>query len=231
MTAEALVAIHGVEKHYASGGITTSVLRGIDLTIERGDFVAIMGPSGSGKSTLLNLVGGLDRPSAGEILFEGSRIDALPESGLARWRARNVGFIFQFYNLMSMLTAAQNVELPLLLTSLPRKVRRTKVDAALSLVNLEDRAKHRPSQLSGGQQQRIAIARALISDPQLLLCDEPTGNLDRESAGDIMGVLESLNRDFAKTIILVTHDPEAARFARRTLRLDKGVFGPPAGAR
>lgn len=183
-----------------------------------------MGPSGSGKTTLLNLVGGIDRPSEGTVCFDGKRIDGLGESDLAAFRARNVGFVFQHYNLMPMLTAAQNVELPLLLTRLNAKARRARALTALDIVKLAERASHKPSELSGGQQQRVAIARAIVADPQLLLCDEPTGDLDRETAVEILRMLQTLNREMGKTIIMVTHDPEAARFAKRILQLDKGQF-------
>jgi putative ABC transport system ATP-binding protein len=183
-----------------------------------------MGPSGSGKTTLLNLLGGADRVDAGAISFAGQSIEGLSESALTAWRAANVGFIFQFYNLMPMLTAAQNVELPLLLTKLPAKKRRDNVETALKIVGLADRARHRPRELSGGQQQRVAIARAIVADPKLLLCDEPTGDLDRATAEEILKTLQTLNRDLGKTIIMVTHDAEAAKFAKRTLHLDKGRF-------
>ena len=196
----------------------------MNLTIEQGDFVAIMGPSGSGKTTLLNLLGGTDRSDSGEINFDGERIDGYNEGQLAGWRARSVGFIFQFYNLMPVLNAAQNVELPLMLTKLSAGKRRANVETALKIVGLWDRAKHRPKELSGGQQQRVAIARAIVSDPKFLLCDEPTGDLDRNTANDILGTLQQLNQEMGKTIVMVTHDPEAARFAKRTLHLDKGVF-------
>jgi putative ABC transport system ATP-binding protein len=202
----------------------TVVLRGVDLTIERGDFVSIMGPSGSGKSTLLNLVGALDTPSEGQVVVDGVRIDELSDTARTRWRAANVGFVFQFYNLMGMLTAEENVELPLLLTGLSARQRRERVQAALAIVDLQERAHHRPSQLSGGQQQRVALARALVCGAPLLLCDEPTGNLDRDAAGEVMAMLQALNREQGRTIVLVTHDPAAARRARRCLRLDKGVF-------
>jgi putative ABC transport system ATP-binding protein len=184
----------------------------------------VMGPSGSGKTTLLNLLGGIDRADAGEVNVADRRIDGLSEGDLARWRAANIGFIFQFYNLMPILTAAQNVELPLLLTSLHSKERAARVATALSVVNLADRLKHYPREMSGGQQQRVAIARAIVSDPNLLLCDEPTGDLDRTSADEILSILQLLNKDLGKTIVMVTHDPAAARYARRTLHLDKGTF-------
>jgi putative ABC transport system ATP-binding protein len=181
-----------------------------------------MGPSGSGKTTLLNLLGGLDRPSSGEVTVAGERLDQLSGSGLSKWRARHVGFIFQFYNLLPTLSGERNVELPLLLTSLSRAERRRKVAAALQLVGLADRAKHKPGELSGGQQQRIAIARALIADPTILICDEPTGDLDRHTAEEILGLLQTLNRQYGKTIIMVTHDPKAASYASRQLQVDKG---------
>jgi putative ABC transport system ATP-binding protein len=181
-----------------------------------------MGPSGSGKTTLLNLIGGLDRPSSGQVTVAGERLDQLSGSGLSKWRARHVGFIFQFYNLLPTLSGERNVELPLLLTSLSRAERRSKVAAALQLVGLADRAKHKPGELSGGQQQRIAIARALIADPTILICDEPTGDLDRHTAEEILGLLQTLNRQYGKTIIMVTHDPKAASYASRQLQVDKG---------
>ena len=221
---EALIVLKGVGKRYARGKQTVPIFDHLDMAIPRQDFVSIMGPSGSGKTTLLNLLGGIDKPSEGEIAFDGKRMDNLGESKLAAFRASNVGFVFQFYNLMPMLTAAQNVEVPLLLTSLGSKARRERVKTALDIVNLADRSRHKPSELSGGQAQRVAIARAIVSDPKLLLCDEPTGDLDRETASEILGVLQTLNRDLGKTIVMVTHDPEAARFAKRTLHLDKGHF-------
>jgi putative ABC transport system ATP-binding protein len=181
-----------------------------------------MGPSGSGKTTLLNLIGGLDQPTAGEVLVGGKRIDKLPSGELAHWRAHNVGFVFQFYNLMPVLTAEGNVELPLLLTKLTAAQRKKNAAVALQVVGLADRAKHKPRELSGGQEQRVAIARALVSDPQLLVCDEPTGDLDRKTADEILGLLQVLNREHGKTIVIVTHDPKAAEFARRTLHLEKG---------
>ena len=220
----ALIQLNNVTKSYRRGKESIPVFEGLTLAIQKGDFVAIMGPSGSGKTTLLNLLGGTDRCDGGEISFDGERIDGYSEGKLAAWRARSVGFIFQFYNLMPMLTAAQNVELPLMLTKLPARKRRENVETALKIVELSDRAKHKPKELSGGQQQRVAIARAIVSDPKLLLCDEPTGDLDRNTANDILGTLQQLNREMGKTIIMVTHDPEAARFANRTLHLDKGTF-------
>ena len=219
-----LVAIRGLTKHYVRGDQVIPVLVDINLDIARGEYLALMGPSGSGKSTLLNLIAGIDKPSSGEILVAGVDIAQLGESELAAWRAAHVGFIFQFYNLMPMLSAERNVELPLLLTNLPRARRRRSVEAALKLVGLEDRARHLPKELSGGQQQRVAIARAVVSDPRLLLCDEPTGDLDRGTADEILKMLALLNAEFGKTIVMVTHDPEAAKFARRVLHLDKGKF-------
>jgi len=225
-----LFDLHDVAKRFTRGKETITIFEGLSLAIEEGDFVAIMGPSGSGKTTLLNLLGGVDQPSSGEIRFAGERIDALSETGLAAWRAANVGFIFQFYNLMPMLSAERNVELPLLLTSLSRARRRQSVEAALKLVGLEDRARHLPKELSGGQQQRVAIARAVVSDPKLLLCDEPTGDLDRSTADEILKMLSLLNAEFGKTIVMVTHDPEAAKYAKRVLHLDKGRFVGEGGA-
>jgi putative ABC transport system ATP-binding protein len=219
-----LFDLHDVAKRFQRGKEVITIFEGLSLGIEEGDFVAIMGPSGSGKTTLLNLLGGVDQPSSGQIRFAGERIDALSETGLAAWRAANVGFIFQFYNLMPMLSAERNVELPLLLTSLSRARRRQSVEAALKLVGLEDRARHLPKELSGGQQQRVAIARAVVSDPKLLLCDEPTGDLDRATADEILKMLSLLNAEFGKTIVMVTHDPEAAKYAKRVLHLDKGRF-------
>ena len=219
-----LVALLHVSKGFVKGKETIGIFESLDLTIPTKDFVAVMGPSGSGKSTLLNLLGGIDRPDSGEIHIAGTRIDKLSEGDLARWRAANIGFVFQFYNLMPMLTAAQNVELPLLLTNLHSAERREHVETALKIVNLADRAKHYPREMSGGQQQRVAIARAIVSDPKLLLCDEPTGDLDRHSADEILAMLSILNRELGKTVVMVTHDPAAARYARRTLHLDKGHF-------
>jgi len=219
-----LVRLVGLGKAFVKGRETITIFDRLDLSISPGDFVAVMGPSGSGKTTLLNLLGGIDRPDAGEAHVAGSRIDGLSEGDLARWRAANIGFIFQFYNLMPMLTAAQNVELPLLLTKLGKPQRRQHVETALKVVTLVDRAKHYPREMSGGQQQRVAIARAIVSDPKLLLCDEPTGDLDRTTADEILSTLQILNRDLGKTIVMVTHDPAAARYARRTLHLDTGRF-------
>jgi putative ABC transport system ATP-binding protein len=217
-----VVSFKDVSKHYTRGKQNVAVLEHFDLQIGQGEFVAIMGPSGSGKTTLLNLIGGLDRPSSGQVSVAGERLDQLSGSGLSRWRARHVGIIFQFYNLLPTLSAERNVELPLLLTSLSGAERRRKVAAALQLVGLADRAKHKPGELSGGQQQRIAIARALIADPTILICDEPTGDLDRHTAEEILGLLQTLNRQYGKTIIMVTHDPKAASYASRQLQVDKG---------
>ncbi|WP_250460617.1 ABC transporter ATP-binding protein [Microbulbifer litoralis] len=224
MSEDVLFQLNGVSKHFVRGKEEISIFDNLDMSIERGDFLAIMGPSGSGKTTLLNMLGGVDQPSGGEIHFDGSRVDNLRESELTRWRAHNIGFIFQFYNLMPMLNAARNVELPLLLTKLSRAQRRVSVETALALVGLNDRARHMPNQLSGGQQQRVAIARAIVSDPNLILCDEPTGDLDRKTADEILEMLQLLNREHGKTIVMVTHDPEAARYAKRTVHLDKGRF-------
>jgi putative ABC transport system ATP-binding protein len=219
-----MVELNALSKRFIKGKETITIFDRLDLAIPRGDFIAVMGPSGSGKTTLLNLLGGIDRPDAGEIHVAGERIDGLSEGGLARWRASHIGFIFQFYNLMPMLTAAQNVELPLLLTRLNRKERRQHVETALGIVGLSDRVKHYPREMSGGQQQRVAIARAIVSDPALLLADEPTGDLDRTTADEILSILQLLNRDLGKTIVMVTHDPAAAKYAQRVLHLDKGRF-------
>ena len=220
----ALVSIKQVIKGYTRGKQRVEVLHGIDLEVETGEFLALMGPSGSGKTTLLNLIGGLDRPDKGEIVVAGEHIDRLSSGQLARWRARHVGFIFQFYNLLPVLSAERNVEVPLLLTKLSAAERKRNVRAALELVGLADRAKHKPAELSGGQQQRIAIARALVSDPTLLVCDEPTGDLDRETSESILQLLELLNQKQGKTIVMVTHDPRAAEHASRRLYVDKGVL-------
>ena len=221
---EALVAIRGLTKYYVRGGTVIPVLVGINLDVHAGDYVALMGPSGSGKSTLLNLLAGIDKPDSGEIHVAGVDIAQLSEAELAHWRSANVGFIFQFYNLMPVLSAFDNVELPLLLTSLSRKDRRERVETALALVGLTDRKSHYPNELSGGQQQRVAIARALIADPTLIVADEPTGDLDRTTAEEILGLLERLNREVGKTIIMVTHDPKAAEKAHRVIQLEKGVL-------
>jgi len=225
-----IVEIRNVSKRYPRGKQKVEVLHHIDLSIEQGDFLALMGPSGSGKTTLLNLIGGLDTPSEGSIVVDGERIDRLGEGALAKWRANHVGFIFQFYNLLPMLSAQKNVELPLLLTRLSAAQRKRNASIALQLVGLADRASHRPTELSGGQQQRVAIARAIVSDPKLLVCDEPTGDLDRQSAEDVLGLLQTLNRDHGKTIVMVTHDPKAAEYARHTLHLDKGTLVEAATA-
>jgi len=222
----ALVEIRGLSKHYVRGDQIIPVLVDINLDVGAGDFVALMGPSGSGKSTLLNLIAGIDKPSAGEIRVASIDIAALTEGELAAWRSMHVGFIFQFYNLMPVLTAFQNVELPLQLTSLSRRERRERVDTALALVGLSDRMDHFPNELSGGQQQRVAIARALITDPTLVVADEPTGDLDRTTAEEILGLVDQLNRELGKTIIMVTHDPKAAGKARRIIQLEKGVLVP-----
>jgi putative ABC transport system ATP-binding protein len=219
---EPMVQVRNVTKVYERGKQKVEVLHGLTLDIPKGDFVALMGPSGSGKTTLLNLIGGLDKPTSGEVMVAGRRIDQLGSGALANWRARNIGFVFQFYNLMPVLSAEGNVELPLLLTKLSAGQRRKNVAVALEVVGLTDRAKHKPKELSGGQEQRVAIARALVSDPQLLVCDEPTGDLDRKTADEILGLLQVLNREHGKTIVIVTHDPKAAEFARRTLHLEKG---------
>jgi putative ABC transport system ATP-binding protein len=221
---DVLVEVRGLTKHYHRGGETIEVLHHVDLDIVRGDFVALMGPSGSGKTTLLNLIGGLDVPTDGTIVVGGQRIDRMTSGELSRWRAENVGFVFQFYNLLPALSAQRNVELPLLLTDLSAAERRERAFIALTLVGLEDRARHRPRELSGGQEQRVAIARALVSDPLLLVCDEPTGDLDRATADDILGLLQWLNREHGKTIVMVTHDPKAADHAQRILHLDKGTM-------
>ncbi len=224
MTAAALVEARHLCKSYSRGRETVEVLHGLDLDIPAGDFVALMGPSGSGKTTLLNLLGGLDTATSGTLRVADQSLDQLSSSGLAAWRARHIGFIFQFYNLLPVLSAARNVEVPLLLTSLTRAERRRHVATALAVVGLEDRAEHRPAELSGGQQQRVAIARALVSDPVLLLCDEPTGDLDRVTADEILSLLQALNREHGKTIVMVTHDPQAAGYAHRVLHLDKGTL-------
>ncbi len=219
-----LVRISNLHKFYTRGSERIDVLRGVDLDIPRGDFLALMGPSGSGKTTLLNLLGGLDSPSTGAIDVNGTAVSGLGGAALARWRSRHVGFVFQLYNLLPVLTAERNVELPLLLTKLSKADRRRRVGIALEAVGLADRARHYPRQLSGGQEQRVGIARAIVTDPTLLLCDEPTGDLDRRSGDEILDLLQVLNREHGKTIVMVTHDPLAAQRARRTLHLDKGVL-------
>jgi putative ABC transport system ATP-binding protein len=226
-----LVSIKGVSKGYVRGRQRVDVLAELDLDVNEGEFLALMGPSGSGKTTLLNLIGGLDRPDTGEVAVAGQRIDKLSSGQLAKWRARHVGFIFQFYNLLPVLSAERNVEVPLLLTRLSSRERKRNVQAALSLVGLADRAKHKPGELSGGQQQRVAIARAIVADPTLLVCDEPTGDLDRESSESILELLELLNHQHGKTIVMVTHDPRAAEHASRQLYMDKGRLAPmPVGS-
>jgi putative ABC transport system ATP-binding protein len=219
-----LVRISGLHKEFRRGAETIEVLRGVDLELAQGDFLALMGPSGSGKTTLLNMLGGLDTPTKGSVTVGGQHIDRLSGGRLSEWRARHVGFIFQLYNLLPVLTAERNVELPLLLTHLSRGERKQHVAAALDLVGLADRAKHYPRQLSGGQEQRVGIARAIVTDPTLLLCDEPTGDLDRKSGDEILELLRALNTEHGKTIVMVTHDPHAASAARRTLHLDEGVL-------
>jgi putative ABC transport system ATP-binding protein len=221
---ELLVNIRNLVKSYQRGSQIVPVLEDISLDIAEGEFLALMGPSGSGKSTLLNLVAGIDKPDSGLIEVNGVNIAALGEADLARWRAMHVGFIFQFYNLIPVLTAYENVELPLLLTSMSRAERREHVETALAVVGLADRMEHRPGELSGGQQQRVAIARAIVTDPSILVADEPTGDLDRHSAEEILNLMDQLNRDFGKTIIMVTHDPRAAERARRLLHLEKGLL-------
>ena len=226
----ALIEIRDLSKLYERGKQKVEVLHHIDLDVDQGDFVALMGPSGSGKTTLLNLIGGLDAPTGGSISVGGQRIDQLGAAALARWRSAKVGFVFQFYNLMPMLSAQRNVELPLLLTKLSGAERKKRAAIALQLVGLADRASHKPTELSGGQQQRVSIARAIVSDPTLLVCDEPTGDLDRQSAEDVLGLLTALNRDHGKTIVMVTHDPKAAGYAHRTHHLDKGSLVEQAAA-
>jgi len=221
---ESMVEVRSVSKVYQRGKQKIEVLHGLTLDIPKGDFVALMGPSGSGKTTLLNLISVLDHPSSGEIRVGGSRIDQLSSGQLAHWRAHNVGFVFQLYNLMPMLSAQRNVELPLLLTKLSSGDRKKRAAIALQLVGLADRAAHKPAELSGGQQQRVAIARAIVSDPALLVCDEPTGDLDRQSAEEVLRLLRVLNREHSKTIVMVTHDPKAAEYANHTLHLDKGTL-------
>lgn len=218
----ALVRVEEVEKTFRRGAEEIPVLAGLNLEVPAGEFLALMGPSGSGKSTLLNLIGGLDRPTRGAVVVGGERIDQLSERRLAEWRARHVGLVFQFYNLLPVLSAERNVELPLLLTHLSRAQRRQHVEAALKVVGLTGRARHFPGTLSGGEQQRVGIARAIVTDPTILLCDEPTGDLDRKSGDEILGLLQALNREQGKTIIMVTHDPHASARATRTVYLDKG---------
>ena len=217
-----LIEVQSVNKTYKRGEETLVVLDGLSLEVEKGDFLALMGPSGSGKSTLLNLIGGLDTPTSGQIVVNEQHLETMNASALSTWRANNVGFIFQFYNLLPVLTAHKNVEIPLLLTGLSGSQRKEHVSTALNVVGLSDRGGHKPNELSGGQQQRVAIARALVSDPDILVCDDPTGDLDRNTATEILDLLQILNRDHGKTILMVTHDPVAADSAKRTLHLDKG---------
>jgi putative ABC transport system ATP-binding protein len=219
---EPLVRVRDVHKHFTRGNERIQVLKGVNLEIPKGDFLALMGPSGSGKTTLLNLMGGLDAPTGGEVEVDGVGISSLSGGALSRWRSRHIGFVFQLYNLLPVLTAERNVELPLLLTRLSKAERRRHVAVALKVVGLSDRARHYPRQLSGGQEQRVGIARAIVTDPTLLLCDEPTGDLDRKAGNEVLDLLQSLNRDHGKTIVMVTHDPHAAERAQRTLHLDKG---------
>ncbi len=223
---DALIRIRGLSKSYVRGEQDIPVLLNVDLDVRRGDFVALMGPSGSGKSTLLNLIAGIDQPTGGRIEIDDVDIAALSEAELADWRARNVGFIFQFYNLMPVLTAYENVELPLLLSDLTRKERQEHVETALAMVKLTDRLDHYPNELSGGQQQRVAIARALVTDPTLIVADEPTGDLDRATGEEVLTLLDDLHTQLGKTIVMVTHDPKAAARARRLIHLDKGVLVP-----
>ena len=227
---QAIVRVAGVTKQYRKGRQSVEVLHGVDLDIADGEFCALMGPSGSGKTTLLNLIGGLDQPDRGEIGVAGQRIDRMSSRDLARWRAAHVGFIFQFYNLMPVLTAQRNVELPLLLKRMSARERRERARLALEIVGLTDRAGHRPGELSGGQQQRVAIARAIVSDPSLLLADEPTGDLDRDTANEILDLLQTLNQRHGKTILMVTHDAAAAERASRQVQLDKGRILDASGA-
>jgi putative ABC transport system ATP-binding protein len=224
------IVVHDLHKIYRRGSETIDVLRGLHLSIPQGDFVAFMGPSGSGKTTLLNLIGGIDKPTSGTIQIGAERIDNLTASELTRWRSTHVGFIFQMFNLIPVLTAFENVEMPLLLTRMSRSQRRKHVETALSLVGLGDRMKHYPRQLSGGQEQRVAIARAIVTDPALLLCDEPTGDLDRDSANEIMELLQKLSTQQRKTVLMVTHDPLAAARAHRVLHMDKGVLVEPGSS-
>jgi putative ABC transport system ATP-binding protein len=221
---DSLVRISGVHKYFTRGSERIDVLKGVNLDIPKGDFLALMGPSGSGKTTLLNLMGGLDQPSSGVVEIAGTNIAGLSGSQLSRWRAHHIGFVFQLYNLLPVLTAERNVELPLLLTKLSKAERQKRVAIALKVVGLADRAKHYPRQLSGGQEQRVGIARAIVTDPTLLLCDEPTGDLDRKAGDEILELLHRLNAEHGKTIVMVTHDPRAAERARRTLHLEKGVL-------
>lgn len=221
---ESLVKVNGVHKYFTRGSEKIDVLKGVNLEVPKGDFLALMGPSGSGKTTLLNLMGGLDKPSSGSIEVGGTNIVNLSGGQLSKWRANNIGFVFQLYNLLPVLTAERNVDLPLLLTKLSKAERNKRVAIALKVVGLADRAKHYPRQLSGGQEQRVGIARAIVTDPTLLLCDEPTGDLDRKAGDEILDLLQALNRDHGKTIVMVTHDPRAAERAKRILHLEKGLL-------
>jgi len=221
---ESAIRLSSIVKIYTRGSQKVEVLHGLSLDIQKGEFISIMGPSGSGKTTLLNLIAGLDTPTSGKLVVANERIDKLSRGQRSAWRARNIGFVFQFYNLLPMLTAGRNVELPLLLTRLSAAQRRERVAAALQLVGLADRSEHRPGELSGGQQQRVSIARALVADPSIFVCDEPTGDLDRESAEGVLELLQMLNRDRGKTVIMVTHDPLAANHATRQIYLDKGLL-------
>jgi putative ABC transport system ATP-binding protein len=221
---QSLVQVRDVHKHFTRGSERIEVLQGVDLDIPQGDFLALMGPSGSGKTTLLNLLGGLDRPTSGTVEVGGTDIGRMNGGQLSRWRSQHIGFVFQLYNLLPVLTAERNVELPLLLTRLSKAERRKHVGVALRVVGLTDRARHYPRQLSGGQEQRVGIARAIVTDPTLLLCDEPTGDLDRRSGDEILQLLQALNAEHGKTIVMVTHDPHAAERAKRTLHLDKGTL-------
>jgi putative ABC transport system ATP-binding protein len=224
MGAEILFEIKALSKSFTKGKSEVPIFSNLNMNIKQGDFLAIMGPSGSGKTTLLNLIGGIDKPTQGTVLYCGREYHDTKESELSAWRAQHVGFVFQSFNLMPMLTAADNVELPLLLRQLTRRQRKEKVMAALELVGLEDRQKHKPNEMSGGQNQRVAVARAIVGDPDILLCDEPTGNLDRKTAAEVLDILRLLNQEYNKTIIMVTHDPLAAQYAKHRLELDKGVI-------
>jgi putative ABC transport system ATP-binding protein len=224
MAESELVKVRDVHKHFTRGSERIDVLKGVNLEIPKGDVLALMGPSGSGKTTLLNLIGGLDKPTGGAVEVDGVPVSTLSGGQLSKWRSQNIGFVFQLYNLLPVLTAEKNVELPLLLTKLSKAERKKRAGIALKVVGLAERAKHYPRQLSGGQEQRVGIARAIVTDPTLLLCDEPTGDLDRKAGDEILDLLQSLNRDHGKTIVMVTHDPHAAARARRTLHLEKGVL-------
>ncbi|HEX4158327.1 MAG TPA: ABC transporter ATP-binding protein [Rhizomicrobium sp.] len=219
-----LVRLRGVTKNFKRGSEKLEVLKHLDLDVPRGDFLALMGPSGSGKTTLLNILGGIDRPTSGEVLIDGNSLQRMNEGALTRWRARHVGFVFQLYHLLPALTAEENVALPLILTQLNTAERKRRARAALALVGLEDRGRHKPGELSGGQEQRVGIARAIVTDPTILLCDEPTGDLDRKAGDEILHLLHLLNREHGKTIVMVTHDPRAAARAQHTLFMDKGVL-------